>query len=82
MREKKQQLSDNASKLRGGLSALNSTRDQVAALQVICQQKKEVVAKAKRECEELLVEIVQEKRAVDEQERQASFRSLSRTFYG
>ena len=42
---------------------------QVADMQVVCQQKKVVVADAKRDCEELLVEIVQEKRIVDEQEK-------------
>lgn len=66
-------LEDGASKLKGGLNTLNETREQVAKMQVVCQEKKEVVAVAKRECEEILVEIVQEKRVIDEQERQASF---------
>ncbi|MCO5578649.1 hypothetical protein L7F22_032493 [Adiantum nelumboides] len=70
--EKKQQLEDSASKLKGGLNTLNETRDQVSKMQVVCQQKKDVVAVAKRECEEILVEIVQEKRVIDEQERQVN----------
>ena len=50
-------------------------------MQVVCQEKKEVVAVAKRECEEILVEIVQEKRIIDEQERQASFLQLKFFIY-
>ena len=71
--EIKHKLEDSAAKLKGGLNTLNETRVQVANMQVVCQEKKEVVAVAKRECEEILVEIVQEKRIIDEQERQASF---------
>jgi len=50
------------------LSTLNATRTQVADMQIVCQDKAIIVAKAKRECEEVLVEIVSEKRIVDEQE--------------
>lgn len=66
--EKKKQLQTQAQKLRGGLSTLNATREQVAEMQVICQDKAVVVAKAKKECEEVLLEIISEKRTVDEQE--------------
>jgi hypothetical protein len=76
--EKGAQLGDSAAKLRGGLQKLDETREQVGAMQVVCQEKKVTVAKAKKDCEELLVEIVQEKRVVDEQERQVGPRySLS-----
>jgi dynein heavy chain len=68
LKEKKNQLQSQAQKLRGGLSTLNATREQVADMQVICQDKAIIVAKAKKECEEVLVEIVSEKRIVDEQE--------------
>lgn len=37
-------------------------------MQIVCQDKAVVVAGAKKECEEILVEIVTEKRVVDEQE--------------
>ena len=37
----------------------------------ICEEKKVNVAKAKVECEELLVKIVQDKRIADDQEKQA-----------
>ncbi|EFJ08553.1 hypothetical protein SELMODRAFT_185288 [Selaginella moellendorffii] len=70
--EKKKQLADNAAKLRGGLHTLNETREQVAALQIVCQDKKVIVAQAKKDCEEILVEIVQEKRVIDDQEKQVN----------
>ena len=41
-------------------------------VQVVCQDKKVVVAEAKTSCEQLLVAIVQDKRIADEQERQVS----------
>lgn len=42
----------------------------VLLLQVVCQDKKVVVAEAKTSCEQLLVAIVQDKRIADEQEKQ------------
>ena len=41
-------------------------------MQIVCQEKKVVVAQAKISCEELLVAIVQDKRAADEQEKQVA----------
>lgn len=41
-------------------------------LQIVCQDKKVVVAEAKVSCEQLLVAIVQDKRVADEQEKQVS----------
>eukprot|EP00899_Mesostigma_viride_P014884 jgi/Mesvir1/23397/Mv21091-RA.2 len=72
LKEKREEIGSAANKLRGGLQTLDDTRAQVADMQVVCQQKKIIVAKAKRDCEELLVEIVQEKRVVDEQEKQVN----------
>ena len=43
-------------------------------VQVVCQDKKVVVAEAKTSCEQLLVAIVQDKRIADEQERQVRLR--------
>ena len=42
-------------------------------LQIVCQDKKVVVAEAKVSCEQLLVAIVQDKRVADEQEKQVSY---------
>lgn len=39
------------------------------------EQKKKVVARAQTECEEMLVVIVQEKRVVDEQQKQVNLES-------
>ena len=46
-------------------------------IQVVCQDKKVVVAEAKTSCEQLLVAIVQDKRIADEQERQVGPANLS-----
>lgn len=43
---------------------------QVTEMKKVVQQKQVVVAQAKHDCEELLVEIVQDKRVADEQEKQ------------
>lgn len=43
---------------------------QVTEMKKVVQQKQVVVAQAKQDCEELLVEIVQDKRVADEQEKQ------------
>lgn len=61
-----------ADKLKGGLNKLVETREQVAKMQVVCQEKQLVVAQAKKECEEVLVQIVTEKRIVDDQEMKAT----------
>eukprot|EP00798_Chlamydomonas_sp_ICE-L_P021926 gene21926-28972_t len=61
--EKRAELGDKAAKLKGGLQKLGETT---------IQDKKVVVAQAKTDCEELLVEIVQDKRVADEQEKQVN----------
>lgn len=43
----------------------------------MAEEKKVVVAQAKADCEELLVEIVQDKRVADEQEKQVHARSAA-----
>lgn len=45
---------------------------QVTEMRVICEEKKVNVAKAKVDCEELLVKIVQDKRIADDQEKQVN----------
>ncbi|CAM6118761.1 unnamed protein product [Calypogeia fissa] len=66
--EKKMFNRSAADKLKGGLNKLVETREQVAKMQVVCSEKQQVVAQAKKECEEVLVQIVTEKRIVDDQE--------------
>lgn len=45
---------------------------QVETMSVELEDKKVVVAQAQKDCEELLVEIVSERRVADEQKKQAS----------
>jgi dynein heavy chain len=45
---------------------------QVAEMSKVAEDKKVIVAEAKRNCEELLVEIVQDKRVADDQEKQVN----------
>lgn len=68
--EKRRELGEKAAKLQGGLQKLDETSVQVAAMKKVAEEKKVVVAQAKADCEELLVEIVQDKRVADEQEKQ------------
>jgi len=72
LKEKRKTIGDKVGKLRGGLEKLDETATQVSEMQLVCQEKQVIVAKAKRECEELLVEIVQDKRIADEQEKQVN----------
>ncbi|KAL0040883.1 hypothetical protein WJX79_008591 [Trebouxia sp. C0005] len=76
LKEKRQQVGDKAGKLKGGLQKLQETGEQVANMQVVCQDKKVVVAEAKTSCEQLLVAIVQDKRVADEQEKQVNAEAI------
>lgn len=67
MVEKKRELTLKIAKLQGGLTKLAETEVQVRDMQSVCKDKAVVVADAKRDCEELLKVIVQDKRAADEQ---------------
>ncbi|MEW5313998.1 MAG: hypothetical protein WDW38_005527 [Sanguina aurantia] len=69
---KREELGDKANKLKIGLQKLDETSVQVAAMKKVAEEKKGVVAHAKTDCEELLVEIVQDKRVADEQEKQVN----------
>jgi len=72
MVEKKREFDAKVSKLRGGLTKLAETEIQVRDMQSVCKDKAIVVAEAKRDCEELLKIIIQDKRAVDEQSMKVS----------
>jgi len=73
--EKRKKVGDQAGKLKNGLQKLSDTAIQVAEMSIQLEVKKKVVAKATVECEEMLVFIVQEKRVVDEQEKQVNAES-------
>ncbi|KAG1668463.1 hypothetical protein FOA52_005236 [Chlamydomonas sp. UWO 241] len=70
--EKRRELGDKAEKLKGGLEKLDETTVQVSEMKKVAEAKKIVVAQSKIDCEELLVEIVQDKRVADEQEKQVT----------
>ena len=72
MVEKKREFDAKVSKLRGGLTKLAETEIQVRDMQSVCKDKAIVVAEAKRDCEELLKIIIQDKRAADEQSMKVS----------
>ena len=72
MVEKKREFNAKITKLRGGLTKLAETEVQVREMQSVCKDKAAVVAQAKKDCEELLKVIVQDKRAADEQSMRVS----------
>jgi len=72
MVEKKREFDAKVSKLRGGLTKLAETEVQVRDMQAVCKDKAVIVAEAKKNCEELLKVIIQDKRAADEQSMKVS----------
>ena len=68
--EKSSQLSASANKLANGLAKLEDAREQVEPLSKELEVKKVVVAQSQKDCEDLLVEIVGERRVADEQRKQ------------
>ena len=72
LREKRVEIGDKANKLKGGLQKLDETTVQVGGMKKVAEEKKIVVAQAKVECEELLKDIVVDKRVADEQEKQVN----------
>eukprot|EP00767_Chilomastix_cuspidata_P003879 gnl/Chilomastix_cuspidata/4008.p1 GENE.gnl/Chilomastix_cuspidata/4008~~gnl/Chilomastix_cuspidata/4008.p1 ORF type:complete len:4809 (-),score=800.22 gnl/Chilomastix_cuspidata/4008:14-12793(-) len=63
---KRKELDMQLSKLQGGIDKLLETRQLVQDMSVELADKKIVVAQSQKECEELLVVIVQERRVADE----------------
>lgn len=73
LNSKRAQLGEAADKLRNGLSKLDESRSQVAEMTVELEEKRKVVALKKNDCEKLLVEIVSQQRAAEEQRKQVFF---------
>jgi dynein heavy chain, axonemal len=67
--EKRKELGSSASKLANGLAKLEDARLQVETLSKELEVKKVVVAQSQKDCEDLLVQIVSERRVADEQRR-------------
>lgn len=72
---KRRELGDAASKLRNGLSKLIETREKVEAMTVELEGTKLKLAQFQKECDEYLVNIVQQKRDAEEQEKAVQARS-------
>lgn len=68
--EKTKQLGSSADKLANGLAKLEDAREQVETLSKELEVKKVVVAQSQKDCEDLLVTIVSERRVADEQRKQ------------
>jgi dynein heavy chain len=68
--EKSTELGSSANKLANGLAKLENAREQVATLSKELEVKKVIVAHSQKECEDLLVQIVGERRVADEQRKQ------------
>ena len=70
LKEKSGELGASASKLANGLARLEDAREQVEALSKRLEVKKVVVAQSQKDCEDLLVQIVSERRIADDQRKQ------------
>lgn len=67
--EKRQELLDQANKLRTGLFKIDETREKVETMSLELEEAKRKVAEFQKQCEEYLVIIVQQKREADEQQK-------------
>lgn len=70
--EKRQELLDQANKLRTGLFKIDETREKVEVMSLELEDAKKKVAEFQKQCEEYLVIIVQQKREADEQQKVGS----------
>nr|XP_012223058.1 PREDICTED: dynein heavy chain 2, axonemal-like [Linepithema humile] len=73
--EKRQDLADQANKLRGGLSKIDDTRVKVKEMAAELEVTQQQVHKSTRECEEFLVTIVNQRRDADETQKQVAAKS-------
>ena len=67
--EKSGELGAQQTKLANGLAKLEDARTQVEVLSKELEVKKVIVAKSQKDCEDLLVQIVSERRVADEQRK-------------
>ena len=70
LREKRKSLMGEIKKLRNGVDKLDEASEQVAEMSKELEVKQEVVSQSQKDCEELLVVIVSERRQTDEQKKQ------------
>ena len=67
--EKRNTLEDGISKFRNGIEKLDDSKQQVEVMSHELQIKKVEVAQAQKDCEEMLVVIVKDRKVVDEQQK-------------
>jgi len=70
IQEKLTEIGDSRAKLSGGLTKLEEGKIQVETMSVELEAKKIIVAKSQKDCEDLLVVIVSERRSADERKKQ------------
>lgn len=70
LQEKRAEIGGSANKLANGLAKLEDARLQVETLSKELEVKKVIVAQSQKDCEDLLVQIVSERRVADEQKKQ------------
>ena len=66
---KRQEIGNQANKLKSGLSKLIETREKVQAMSIELEEAKVQVADYQKQCDDYLVIIVQQKRDAEEQEK-------------
>ena len=71
-KKKQEEVGGQADKLRNGLSKLNDSKKQVEVMSIELEVKQDIVGKKQKECQELLVVIVEKKMNAEEQEEQVS----------
>ncbi|KAG5317386.1 DYH2 protein, partial [Pseudoatta argentina] len=76
LKKKRQDLADEANKLRGGLSKIDDTRVKVKEMAAELEVTQQQVHKSTRECEEFLVTIANQSRDVDKTQKQITAKSL------
>ncbi|XP_018342049.1 PREDICTED: dynein heavy chain 2, axonemal [Trachymyrmex septentrionalis] len=76
LKKKRQDLADQANKLRGGFSKIDDTRVKVKEMAAELEVTQRQVHKSTRECEEFLVTIANQSREADETQKQITADSL------
>lgn len=67
--EKRSELGAEVSKLRNGLFKISDTREKVEAMSMELEEAKKQVAEFKKQCDEYLTVILQQKKEADEQQK-------------
>ena len=74
--EKRQELADQANKLRSGLSKIDDTKEKVNEMAVELEITQQQVHQSTRECEEFLITIVNQRKDADETQKIVTAKSI------